>query len=42
MEKMCRSLEDQVSELKSKNDEYVRQLNDINVQRARLNSENGE
>ncbi|KAM9759447.1 myosin heavy chain, fast skeletal muscle-like [Menidia menidia] len=41
-EKMCRSLEDQVSELKTKNDEYVRQLNDINVQRARLNSENGE
>uniref|UniRef100_A0A8C8C7Z9 Myosin heavy chain, fast skeletal muscle-like n=1 Tax=Oncorhynchus tshawytscha TaxID=74940 RepID=A0A8C8C7Z9_ONCTS len=42
LEKMCRSLEDQLSELKTKNDEHVRQLNDINVQRARLLTENGE
>ena len=40
-EKMCRSLEDQMSELKSKNDEHVRQLNDIGVLRARLLTENG-
>lgn len=41
LEKMCRSLEDQLSELKTKNDEHVRQLNDIGVQRARLQTENG-
>ena len=42
MEKMCRTLEDQLSELKAKNDENVRQLNDINGQKARLQTENGE
>lgn len=41
MEKMCRTLEDQLSELKAKNDENVRQLNDLNAQRARLQTENG-
>ena len=39
---MCRTLEDQLSELKAKNDENVRQLNDISAQRARLQTENGE
>ena len=42
MEKMCRTIEDQLSELKAKNDEHVRQLNDLNGQRARLQTENGE
>uniref|UniRef100_A0A669DS57 Myosin heavy chain, fast skeletal muscle n=1 Tax=Oreochromis niloticus TaxID=8128 RepID=A0A669DS57_ORENI len=42
LEKMCRTLEDQLSELKAKNDENVRQLNDINSQKARLQTENGE
>ncbi|XP_054473668.1 myosin heavy chain, fast skeletal muscle-like [Anoplopoma fimbria] len=42
LEKMCRSLEDQLSELKTKNEEHMRQLNDINVQRSRLLTENGE
>ncbi|XP_061689063.1 myosin heavy chain, fast skeletal muscle-like [Syngnathoides biaculeatus] len=42
LEKMCRSLEDQLSEFKCKHDEHVRQFNDINVQRARLTTENGE
>ena len=42
MEKMCRTVEDQLSELKAKNDENVRQLNDINGQKARLQTENGE
>uniref|UniRef100_A0A8C1PQW7 Myosin-7B n=1 Tax=Cyprinus carpio TaxID=7962 RepID=A0A8C1PQW7_CYPCA len=42
LEKMCRTLEDQASELKSKNDEFVRQLNDLNAQKARLQTENGE
>ena len=39
---MCRTLEDQLSELKSKNDENVRQMNDASAQRARLLTENGE
>ena len=38
---MCRTLEDQLSELKSKNDENVRQLNDLSAQKARLQTENG-
>uniref|UniRef100_A0A8C3AJV6 Myosin heavy chain, fast skeletal muscle-like n=1 Tax=Cyclopterus lumpus TaxID=8103 RepID=A0A8C3AJV6_CYCLU len=42
LEKMCRTLEDQLSELRSKNDENVRQLNDINTLKARLQTENGE
>ncbi|XP_068999827.1 myosin heavy chain, fast skeletal muscle-like [Embiotoca jacksoni] len=42
MEKMCRSLEDQLSEFKTKYEEHVRQLNDITAQRARLATENGE
>ncbi|XP_072308463.1 myosin heavy chain, fast skeletal muscle-like [Eucyclogobius newberryi] len=42
LEKMCRSLEDQLSEMKSKNDQNVRQLNDIGVHKARLQTEHGE
>ncbi|MGH0173168.1 UNVERIFIED_CONTAM: hypothetical protein FKN15_064782 [Acipenser sinensis] len=42
LEKMCRSLEDQYSEIKTKNDENIRQINDISAQRARLLTENGE
>uniref|UniRef100_A0A8D0AIY9 Myosin heavy chain, fast skeletal muscle-like n=1 Tax=Sander lucioperca TaxID=283035 RepID=A0A8D0AIY9_SANLU len=42
LEKMCRTLEDQLSELKTKNDENVRQINDSNAQKARLLTENGE
>lgn len=41
LEKMCRTLEDQLSELKSKNDDNVRQLNDLSGQKARLQTENG-
>ncbi|XP_062401319.1 myosin heavy chain, fast skeletal muscle-like [Sardina pilchardus] len=42
LEKMCRTLEDQLSEIKSKNEENVRHLNDFSVQKARLQTENGE
>uniref|UniRef100_M3ZV86 Myosin heavy chain, fast skeletal muscle-like n=1 Tax=Xiphophorus maculatus TaxID=8083 RepID=M3ZV86_XIPMA len=42
MEKLCRSLEDQLSEVKTKNDEHIRQLNEINSHKAKLVSENGE
>ncbi len=38
---MCRTLEDQLSELKAKNDENVRQVNDLGGQKARLLTENG-
>ena len=41
LEKMCRTLEDQLSELKTKNDENVRQINDMGGQKARLLTENG-
>ncbi len=39
---MCRTLEDQLSEIKAKSDENSRQLNDMNAQRARLQTENGK
>lgn len=39
---MCRTLEDQLSEIKTKSDENIRQLNDMNAQRARLQTENGK
>uniref|UniRef100_A0A8D3D3C6 Uncharacterized protein n=1 Tax=Scophthalmus maximus TaxID=52904 RepID=A0A8D3D3C6_SCOMX len=42
LEKMCRTLEDQLSEIKTKNDENVRQINDVGAQKARLLTENGE
>ncbi|TWW70437.1 Myosin-2 Myosin heavy chain 2 [Takifugu flavidus] len=42
LEKMCRSLEDQQMELKTKNDEHMRQLTDVINQRARFQTENAE
>ncbi len=39
---MCRTLEDQLREIKTKSDENVHQLNDMNAQRARLQTENGK
>ena len=39
---MCRSLEDQVSELKTKSEEQLRQLNDTGIHKARLQTENGK
>ncbi|XP_061074922.1 myosin heavy chain, fast skeletal muscle-like [Conger conger] len=42
LEKMCRTLEDQLSELKTKSDEHLRQLNDTSAHKARLHTENGE
>lgn len=41
LEKMCRTLEDQLSELKAKSDENVRQINDLGAQKARFLTENG-
>uniref|UniRef100_A0A3Q3L319 Uncharacterized protein n=1 Tax=Labrus bergylta TaxID=56723 RepID=A0A3Q3L319_9LABR len=42
LEKMCRSLEDQLNEVKTKEDEHQRLINDLSSQRARMQSENGE
>ncbi|XP_033998754.1 myosin heavy chain, fast skeletal muscle-like [Trematomus bernacchii] len=42
LEKTCRSLEDQLMELKTKNDENLRQMSDLNNQRARFQTENAE
>ncbi|XP_033500848.2 myosin heavy chain, fast skeletal muscle-like isoform X2 [Epinephelus lanceolatus] len=42
LEKTCRSLEDQLLELKTKNDENMRQICDLTNQRARFQAENTE
>ncbi|XP_005063109.1 PREDICTED: myosin heavy chain, skeletal muscle, adult-like [Ficedula albicollis] len=39
---MCRTLEDQLSELKTKEEQNQRMINDLNTQRARLQTESGE
>lgn len=41
-EKLCRAYEDQLSEAKIKVEELQRQLVDVNTQRGRLQTENGE
>lgn len=38
---MCRTLEDQLSELKTKEEEHQRTINDLNAQRGRLQTEAG-
>uniref|UniRef100_A0AAR2JXR3 Myosin motor domain-containing protein n=1 Tax=Pygocentrus nattereri TaxID=42514 RepID=A0AAR2JXR3_PYGNA len=42
LEKMCRTLEDRLSELKTQYDENVRQLTDLSTQKSRLATEAGE
>uniref|UniRef100_A0A8C2TN31 Myosin heavy chain, skeletal muscle, adult-like n=1 Tax=Coturnix japonica TaxID=93934 RepID=A0A8C2TN31_COTJA len=42
LEKTCRALEDQLSEIKTKEEEHQRMINDLNAQRARLQTESGE
>lgn len=39
---MCRSLEDQLSEIKTKEEEQQRTINDISAQRSRLQTESGK
>ncbi|TDG97145.1 hypothetical protein EPR50_G00222760 [Perca flavescens] len=41
-EKMCRTLEDQMSEYKTKSEEGQRIINDFSMQKAKLQTENGE
>ncbi|XP_075034091.1 myosin heavy chain, skeletal muscle, adult-like [Mixophyes fleayi] len=42
LEKICRTVEDQYSEVKTKEEEHLRVINDINAHKARLQTENGE
>uniref|UniRef100_A0A3Q3G0S3 Myosin heavy chain 7 n=1 Tax=Labrus bergylta TaxID=56723 RepID=A0A3Q3G0S3_9LABR len=42
LEKMCRSLEDQMNEYKTKAEEGQRVINDFTMQKAKLQTENGE
>lgn len=39
---MCRTLEDQLSELKAKSEENQRSVNDLTTQKARLQAESGK
>ncbi|XP_041072615.1 myosin-1B-like [Carcharodon carcharias] len=41
-EKLCRTVEDQLSETKAKNEENIGLVNDLSAQKARLQTENGE
>ncbi|XP_041073151.1 myosin-2-like [Carcharodon carcharias] len=42
LEKTCRTQEDQLSELKARNNEHARCINDMTAQASRLHAENGE
>ncbi|XP_039081746.1 myosin-7-like, partial [Hyaena hyaena] len=42
LEKMCRTLEDQMNEHRSKAEETQRSVNELTSQRAKLQTENGE
>ncbi|XP_066538403.1 uncharacterized protein [Hoplias malabaricus] len=42
LEKMCRTLEDQMSEYRTKYEEGQRTINDFSMQKAKLQTENGE
>ncbi|XP_070704641.1 myosin-4-like [Pempheris klunzingeri] len=42
LEKMCHSLEDQLIEVKTKEEEHQRLINDLSSQKARLKTENAE
>ena len=41
-EKMSRNLEEQLNEAKMKNDNFIKEVNELNAAKARLSSENGE
>lgn len=42
LEKMCRTLEDQMSEYRTKAEEGQRTINDFTMQKAKLQTENGK
>lgn len=39
---MCRSVEDQFNEIKAKDDRQTQLIHDLNMQKARLQTQNGE
>ena len=41
-EKMSRNLEEQLNETKTKNDNFMKEVNELNAAKARLSSANGE
>ncbi|XP_063098563.1 myosin-13 [Cavia porcellus] len=42
IERMCRSVEDQFNEIKAKDDRQTQLIHDLNMQKARLQTQNGE
>lgn len=42
IERMCRSVEDQFNEIKAKDDQQTQLIHDLNMQKARLQTQNGE
>ncbi|XP_053068474.1 myosin-13 isoform X3 [Acinonyx jubatus] len=42
MERMCRTVEDQFNEIKAKDDQQTQLIHDLNMQKARLQTQNGE
>lgn len=39
---MCRTVEDQFNEIKAKEDQQTQLIQDLNMQKARLQTQNGE
>ena len=42
MERMCRTVEDQLNELKAKDEQQTQLIHDLNMQKARLQTQHGE
>ncbi|XP_036706699.1 myosin-13-like [Balaenoptera musculus] len=42
VERMCRTVEDQFNEIKAKDDQQTQLIHDLNMQKARLQTQNGE
>lgn len=42
VERLCRSVEDQFNEIKAKDDQQTQLIHDLNMQKARLQTQNGE
>lgn len=42
MERMCRTVEDQFNEIKAKDVQQTQLIHDLNMQKARLQTQNGE
>lgn len=42
MERMCRTVEDQFNEIKAKDEQQTQLIHDLNMQKTRLQTQNGE